>query len=189
MDYPPYPRVLYLPYPTYRALPLSRFHARPTGTEARPTDPRIHRHRPCASSVVTVYDGGDGTAASLSAPRPHSAASPGKSASRVACRAAGSRAITTVRGRLSCFKSPALVLRGGEDIANHEQHGTADLWRGASKDAPLTFISYPGHGHDVVFDGCRHGLTMAAKDNRVVDDIVAWLKREMSYGEEEEEER
>ena len=91
--------------------------------------------------------------------------------------AGASRAIAAVRERFEAFVAPALVLRGGADISNHEQHGTADLWRGASPQAPLMFISYPGHGHDVIFDGCSSGLTMAAGENQVVDDIVHWLKR------------
>eukprot|EP00622_Pseudochattonella_farcimen_P004814 FR740305.1.p1 GENE.FR740305.1~~FR740305.1.p1 ORF type:complete len:172 (+),score=11.44 FR740305.1:201-716(+) len=41
------------------------------------------------------------------------------------------RAISTVRTRLDKWASPSLILRGGADVAHHEQHGTADLWREA----------------------------------------------------------
>ena len=97
--------------------------------------------------------------------------------------AGGFHAIATVRARFGEFKSPALVLRGGMDIANHEKYGTADLFRGANPAASLMFVSYPGHGHDVLFDGCQSGLTMAAGENLVADDIVHWLHRECARSE------
>ena len=98
---------------------------------------------------------------------------------KAAYLAGAGRAIGVVRERFAAFSSPALVLRGGDDIAGHEAHGTADLWRGAAPGSALTMISYPGHAHDVLFDGCGStGLSMAAGENAVADDIVAWLRRE-----------
>ena len=44
--------------------------------------------------------------------------------------------------------------------------------------APISMISYPGHGHDVLFDACKSGLTMSEGENQAADDIVAWIQRD-----------
>eukprot|EP01052_Picozoa_sp_SAG31_P033370 SAG31_NODE_3760_length_3909_cov_2.157743_2_plen_312_part_00 len=98
---------------------------------------------------------------------------------KAAYLAGAGRAIAEVRTRLGAFEAPALVLRGGKDIEVHEAHGTADLWRDASPSAPLALLSYPEHGHDVLFDSCAAGtLSMSPGQNDVADDVVAWLRRE-----------
>ena len=79
-------------------------------------------------------------------------------------------AIDVVRARFDQFTAPALVLRGEAD--GFEQGACADLIAGASG-ARLTLRSYAGMAHELIFED---GLAMGPGENRVVDEIVAWLK-------------
>lgn len=79
-------------------------------------------------------------------------------------------AIDVVRARFDQFTGPALVLRGEADA--FEQGACADLIAGASG-ARLTLRSYEGMAHELIFED---GLAMGPGENRVVDEIVAWLK-------------
>jgi len=82
-------------------------------------------------------------------------------------------AIEVVRSRFDQFDSPALILRGEAD--DFEQGACADLVAGASTPpSDLVLKSYEGMAHEIIFED---GLDMAPGNNRVVDDIVAWLHR------------
>merc|ERR1712232_822478 len=88
-------------------------------------------------------------------------------------------AISAIRARFRQFEGHALVLRVGKDP--FEGGGTTDLCiaileaSSTDKAASVSFRSYPTSGHDVIFEECAEGLSMAAGKNRVVDDIVAFL--------------
>jgi alpha-beta hydrolase superfamily lysophospholipase len=83
-------------------------------------------------------------------------------------------ALKDMNANMSKFDKPALLLRGGEDIALHELGATANLVKGASKDAPITVFSYPGKMHDIIFE---EGMNMERGKNSVADDIIWWLAR------------
>jgi alpha-beta hydrolase superfamily lysophospholipase len=84
-------------------------------------------------------------------------------------------AIEAVRARFANFKKPVLLLRGEAD--EFEQGACADLIAGCSHNYACTddlvLKSYPGMAHEIIFED---GLDMSPGENKVVDEVVDWLK-------------
>jgi len=83
-----------------------------------------------------------------------------------------------MNANLSKWNKPALFLRGGEDVARHEMGAAANLLNGASINAKLTILGYPGKFHDIIFE---EGMDMDKGKNSVVDDILWWLSRSPAF--------
>jgi alpha-beta hydrolase superfamily lysophospholipase len=87
-------------------------------------------------------------------------------------------AIEEVRARFANFKAPVLLLRGEAD--DFEQGACADLIAGCEHNyantSPddLVLKSYPGMAHEILFE---EGLDMGPGKNKVVDDVIEWMKR------------
>ena len=97
------------------------------------------------------------------------------------CAGVLTSAIPTVRSRFGNWTSPALLLRGEQDIGTLgdgslpgcELGSCVDLLAGASTTARASLMFYEGMKHEIIFEQypCMEG-------NIVVDDIVVWLKRQ-----------